>query len=361
MVANTRKMYELKLTIDEVLKYEDECLRLVEGLVEMQRLDLNKVDEMKKLTGGEEFLDGFILPIDSEELFQNRYLTDIKVGSNRNEKLFLSKKRIIRPNYVVCTGPDSRDENFMPIRKWGYFDQKVSLPAIWENGTSVCWMTVEPYEINTFAEFASSAKGRILLGGCGLGYIAYMLSLKDEVSEITIVEKDKNVIDLFENSILPQFENKDKIKIVEGDIIEYLKVADLSQFDEVNIDVWRDYVDMIYIYLPSLVVEHDNPQVKFSYWLEENLRYQVGKSILKAFTEKSDLNDILDIIGKYILDNAEVNNVNNLRNLIKLDNMRELLYNWYLDNVELTDKLGDKTSRELDKFMKMSREIFQGK
>ena len=47
MVANTRKMYELKLTIDEVLKYEDECLRLVEGLVEMQRLDLNKVDEMK--------------------------------------------------------------------------------------------------------------------------------------------------------------------------------------------------------------------------------------------------------------------------------------------------------------------------
>lgn len=71
MVANTRKMYELKLTIDEVLKYEDEYLRLVEGLVEMQRLDLKKVDEIKKMAGGEAFLDGFISQIDVDELFQN--------------------------------------------------------------------------------------------------------------------------------------------------------------------------------------------------------------------------------------------------------------------------------------------------
>lgn len=361
MIANTRKMYELKLTIDEVLKYEDEYLRLVEGLVEMQRLDLKKVDEIKKMAGGEAFLDGFISQIDVDELFQNSYLTNIKVGYKKNQKFIWSNKRIVRPNYVVCTGCDSRDEDFMPIRRWGYFDQKVSLPAIWEVGTSVCWMSVEPYEINTFSEFASSAKGRILLGGCGLGYIAYMLSLKDEVSQITIVEKDKNIIDLFEKSILPQFENKDKIKIVEGDIIEYMKVSDLSQFDEVNIDVWRDFLDMIYIYLPSLVIEHANPQVKFSYWLEENLRYQVGKSILKAFIEKSDPENIIDIIGKYILDNAEVNNINDLKSLIKLDNLRELLYTWYLDNVELTDKMRDITNRQLDKFLKMSTKIFQGK
>lgn len=358
MVANTRKMYELKLKIADILEYEDECLTLIEGLVEMQKLNLKRVEEIKQIQNGRDILSEFISPIDIEELFENSYLKDIEVGNNKNEKLHLSNKRVIRPNYIVCTNTNYRDDNFMPVRRWGYFTQKVSLPSLCENDTNICWMTVEPYEINTFASFASSAKGRILLGGCGLGYIAYILSLKEEVSEITIVEKDKQVIDLFESAILPQFKYKEKVNIVEGDILEYLNVADLTQFDEINVDVWRDYIDMIYIYLPLLVIERKNPQVKFSYWLEENMRYHIGKSILKAFAEKSVSKDIVDIIGKYILDNAEVNNAIDLKNLIKLENMRELLYTWYVDNVELTDKMKEETSRKLERFMKISKQLF---
>lgn len=358
MVANTRKMYELKLKIDEIITFEDEYLQLIEGLTEIQRLDLNKVEEIKKMAGGIDFLKEYISPIDREKLFQNSYLRDITIEHEKNEKLFLSNKRIIKKNHIVCIDVCGRKPDFMPTRKWGYFDQKVSLPAICENDTNISWMTVEPYEINTFAEFANTAKGNILLGGCGLGYIAYMLSLKDEVTGITIVDNNKHVIDLFKNNILPQFKNKDKITIVEGDIIEYLKVADLNNYDEINIDVWRDYIDMIFVYLEALVVEHDNPQVKFSYWLEENLRYEIGKSILKAFIGKSDDDNIVDIIGKYILDNAEVNTEDDLRNLIKLENMREILYSWYIDNVELTDKMKDIMNKRLDKFMKISKELF---
>ncbi len=245
----------------------------------------------------------------------------------------------------------------MPLRKWGYYDREMRFPILCETETKIGWMTVEPYEINTFSSFAESAKGRILLGGCGLGYIAYMLSLKDEVSEITIVEKDKDVIELFKSSILPQFKNKDKIKVIEGDIIEYLKIADLTKYDEINLDVWRDYMDMIYIYLEALVVEHNNPQVKFSYWLEEGLRYQIGKSILKAFAEKSDKDNILDIIGQYILDNATINNRDDLLELIKLKDMRSILYTWYLDNMELTEKFKIKTTKQLDKFLKISKKL----
>ena len=68
--------------------------------------------------------------------------------------------------------------------------------------------------------------------------------------------------------------------------------------------------------------------------------------------------NIVDIIGKYILDNAEVNNAIDLKNLIKLENMRELLYTWYVDNVELTDKMREETNRKLDRFMKISKQLF---
>lgn len=41
-----------------------------------------------------------------------------------------------------------------------------------------------------------------------------MVSLKEDVESITIVELQQEVIDLFNIFILPKFENKDKITIV---------------------------------------------------------------------------------------------------------------------------------------------------
>ena len=47
------------------------------------------------------------------------------------------------------------------------------------------------------------AKGKVLTFGLGLGYFAYMCSLKEEVESVTVVEKDKSVIKLFNEIILP--------------------------------------------------------------------------------------------------------------------------------------------------------------
>ena len=74
-------------------------------------------------------------------------------------------------------------------------------------------MSVTPNEVYTVQPAIDNAKGKVLTLGCGMGYFAYMASLKEEVESITIIELEQDVIDLFENSILPQFENKDKIYI----------------------------------------------------------------------------------------------------------------------------------------------------
>ena len=90
-------------------------------------------------------------------------------------------------------------------------------------------MLITPNEINTMQPVIDNVSGNVVTFGLGLGYFAYMCSIKNNVNGITIVEKDKNVIELFEKYILPQFEYKDKIKIVNSDAFDF--ASNMSGFD----------------------------------------------------------------------------------------------------------------------------------
>ena len=58
-------------------------------------------------------------------------------------------------------------------------------------------MLITPNEIETMKKSISEATGNVLTYGLGLGYYAYMVSMKENVESVTIVEKDKEIIDLF--------------------------------------------------------------------------------------------------------------------------------------------------------------------
>lgn len=114
----------------------------------------------------------------------------------------------------------------------------------------------------------SEATGNVLTYGLGLGYYAYMVSMKDNVESVTIVEKDKEIIDLFTRYILPQFKNKSKIKIINDDAFNYFK-KDIY-YDYVFVDIWHDPSDGIDLYLKFKSLEKDN--IKYSYWIEDTLK-----------------------------------------------------------------------------------------
>lgn len=63
-------------------------------------------------------------------------------------------------------------------------------------------MSVSPNEVFTMEKIIKNAKGKVLTLGCGMGYFAYMVSLKEDVESITIVESEQSVIDLFEKSLI---------------------------------------------------------------------------------------------------------------------------------------------------------------
>ncbi len=153
----------------------------------------------------------------------------------------------------------------------GFFNKPFRYPAIYENG--VLWMSVTPNEIETMKEPIQKAIGHVLTCGLGLGYYAYMVSLKEDVESVTIIEKDPIVIKIFEKDILPQFPNKDKIKIICMDAEEYLHHLLDGVYQEIFIDLWHDAGDAIdwykrlSPYLSSLKRSH------VSYWIMDTFRY----------------------------------------------------------------------------------------
>lgn len=158
------------------------------------------------------------------------------------------------------------------IPKIGFFEEEFVFPAVLQNGRE--WMTITPHEINSTLPAVNQSRGKVATYGLGLGYFAYMAAIKENVSSVTVIEKDRTVIDLFEKFILPQFPDKDKIKIVCADAFEYAeKSAPNEKFDFVFADTWHDPSDGIEMYEKFKSLEYLCPETEFSYWIEKTVNY----------------------------------------------------------------------------------------
>ena len=152
----------------------------------------------------------------------------------------------------------------------GFFEQAFSYPAVLENGR--LWMSVTPNEIETMRGAIGRARGRVVTYGLGLGYFAFHASQKPEVGEVTVVEKNPQLISLFNTHLLPQFEQAHKIKIVEQDALDFAAKTDVAScFDYVFADLWRDVSDGLALYRRLKRLEPAG--VCTDYWIEETLRY----------------------------------------------------------------------------------------
>ncbi|MEA4890401.1 MAG: hypothetical protein VB070_13175 [Clostridiaceae bacterium] len=156
------------------------------------------------------------------------------------------------------------------IPQIGFFDSEFSYPAVLENGRE--WMMITPNEIATMQPAIEKASGRVLTYGLGLGYYAYMVSEKDAVASVTVVENDETIIKLFQTCILPQFAYADKIEVVKGDAFVYAeKQMAAGQFDLVFTDLWHDPSDGVELYLKMKSYEKYSPRSTFMYWIEKTI------------------------------------------------------------------------------------------
>jgi hypothetical protein len=75
-------------------------------------------------------------------------------------------------------------------------------------------------------------RGRVLVGGLGLGMAANMIAAMPEVESVTVIEKEPDIIRLVDGNLDP------KVGVVEADVFEYVNQVRRDQFDSAYYDTW---------------------------------------------------------------------------------------------------------------------------
>ena len=225
---------------------------------------LDIVDDKHDLDLAMRYFKEGIKRLDVKDYTCNPYYKNIKVKEEKIDNWEFKYKKY-KPYEAFVYDDLIVKDNFVEIPRVGYFEEEFEYLAVLENNNE--WMLITPNEINTMKDVIEEVSGDIVTFGLGLGYFAYMTSLKDCVSSITIVEKDESVIELFKKYILPQFEFKEKIKIVKSDAFEFAN--SMEGYEYAFVDLWHDVSDGVELYLKMKSLEKE--KIKYRYWIEESL------------------------------------------------------------------------------------------
>ena len=156
--------------------------------------------------------------------------------------------------------PAFQTDLFVPIYKamrQGSWELRVSginlVPGYW-SGTvlvqgmaallrdGVTWMSMTPYEIESQEIGVRLSHGHVLIHGLGMGWSALTCALRPEVAAVTVVERDPDVIAIYEalgigNQLFDA--ERAKIRIVEGDAFAFRPT---SHIDLLMPDIWQPLV-----------------------------------------------------------------------------------------------------------------------
>ena len=231
-----------------------------------------------------EYLSKGVRHLDPHEYLENPYMKNIKIPQTKEGEWNLGYQ-----SYEPYEGFIYRDiecvGDYVEVPQIGFFSEKFTFPTVFENGRE--WMAIKPNEIETMRLAIENAQGRVLVYGLGMGYFAYMVSRKNDVDSVCIVERDQSVIDLFEKYILSQFSNKDKISLVKCDAFEYAENEMKNRnFDYVFTDLWHDVSDGVDLYVKMKKYEALCPNSRFEYWIEKSILSSIRWSIFDGIYQK---------------------------------------------------------------------------
>ena len=239
---------------------------LVAILCQIFGLDIDGTQDERTLIRS--YITPSVRVMDADRYRNNPYYVNVKIPEVKKGRWELKKEKY--PAYRGVIAADIIFDGFREIPPLGFFKEDFEFPAVLEDGNE--WMTLTPVDLDTSDEAIERAHGKVVTFGLGLGYYAYMVSCKESVESITVVEKSEDVIALFKEFILPQFSHPEKVKIVNADAFEYAKhTMPAESFDVAFVDTWRDASDGAPMYERMKALEHLSPNTEFLYWIENFL------------------------------------------------------------------------------------------
>ncbi len=198
----------------------------------------------------------------------------------------------------------AKGDKFTEITRLGFFESPFKYLQLVQDDS--LWMSITPYEINTMKEPIEEAHGNVITFGLGLGYFAYMAALKDEVTKVTVIEKDPAVIRIFRQSILPLTGLENKIEIIEADAFDYIGTDMKNKhYDYAFVDIYRQASDGIHSYLKIKQLAKEIPNCQFAFWIESEINILLNRLAVSYLAdpeaeadEDDELKDLIDLFKK---------------------------------------------------------------
>jgi len=161
-------------------------------------------------------------------------------------------------------------------------DRPLGIHTLREEGECT-WMTSMPQEIEQHSRQLTGMKGRVLIGGLGLGLAVAYLEGNDDVTEIVCVEKSQSIIHM----VLP-FLPKKKTKVINMDLFKYLAAQRAittdnppakETFDHAFYDIWcptGEIVHWKYVIPLRKLSQGLIPQENIQCWNEDEMIGQIN-------------------------------------------------------------------------------------
>lgn len=267
-------------------------------------------------------------PYTKDPYFQNVRPLEKKEGS-----LTLTYRTYKKEQGFVYDEIEVNPKTYEEKTPFGYFENPFKYLALSKNEET--WMSVIPHEINTMRSLIKEAKGNVLVLGLGLGYYPYSLLLKEDVSHITVIEYDPEVIAIFKKSLLPFFPRQKELEIIEEDAFGYL--AKERNFDYCFADLWHMPGDGLAMYLKLRKLEKTQKNTIFSYWIENSMLALIRRALIvlvseEMFEDKQDedyrysetFDDTLINRLHFLLKDVSIKNIADLRRYLDIDGLKEI-------------------------------------
>ena len=214
-----------------------------------------------------------------DEFSDNAYLKNVKVQDAVSGRFRLTYKKYEPYRFIFYDAPYCLSGTSLSLPSLGCFKEEFVYPCIVDGSTE--WMSLTPYEIYTMQEHIERARGNVLVLGCGLGYYVYMASLKEEVSTVTVIEKNKDIAHLFKTSVLSLFKNAEKVVVLEEDAFTFAENLSDGKYDICFADIYEGMGNFDCYYRFKNIFRRFK-KMKVDYWHEENfLSYAVSFAALE--------------------------------------------------------------------------------
>ena len=159
-----------------------------------------------------------------------------------------------------------------------------------------------------------------------------MVHLKEDVTDVTVIEREKAVIDLFEKTLLPQFDHPEKIHIVQADAFSYMENLEDGEFDFLFADIWQNPLEGMTDYLHCKFIGNTFNKTQCDYWIEESFLGHLEQSMANVLQYEflgEDDGEMASNPGyaavKQLLRDTRVETADDVQKLFKGDFIKELV------------------------------------